>query len=231
MRRSEGPDQIQAHLIDCKKHFGYEKFMAGHLPRSTRQTLRDCKTVADWPVGWERRYQAQGYIHRDPVVRHLRRVVDPFTWQEAYDRFDAPETRIVSTEARHFRLREGFCVPFRQTDGDDACISFGSERLQLSEDETAALHLVAIYALSMLRTLARRDAGAPPTGSPQRLLTAREVECLKWSAAGKSAWDISVILSISKRTVDQHLSNAAAKLQVMSRTQCVAEAIRRGIIA
>ena len=40
------------------------------------------------------------------------------------------------------------------------------------------------------------------------LMSARELDCLKWTAAGKTAWEASVILGISERTVRFHLNTA-----------------------
>ncbi|SFI20043.1 helix-turn-helix transcriptional regulator [Methylobacterium brachiatum] len=210
--------------------FGYDAFVAGYLPRSQHQTLQDCVMVSGWPTEWERRYQAKGYIHIDPVLRHMRDVIDPFLWQEVAEAPEMASGQIVFDEARAFRLSKGFCVPLHHYDGGEACISFGGERLELSPDERAALHLVAIYALSAARKIVHCHAGHIANEEPKGPLTAREIECLKWSAAGKTAWDISVILSISRRTVEHHLESASNKLQAVSRVQCVAEAIRRGII-
>ena len=35
-------------------------------------------------------------------------------------------------------------------------------------------------------------------------LSPRELECLKWAAAGKTAWETSIILDISEGTVKFH---------------------------
>lgn len=52
-------------------------------------------------------------------------------------------------------------------------------------------------------------------------LTPREFECLKLAARGKSAWDVSQILGVSKRTVTFHLENAKAKLGVRTINQAI----------
>ena len=57
------------------------------------------------------------------------------------------------------------------------------------------------------------------------LLSARELDCLKWTAAGKTAWEASVILGISERTVRFHLNAAREKLNCATTTQAVAKAI------
>lgn len=53
-------------------------------------------------------------------------------------------------------------------------------------------------------------------------LSPREREALEWAAKGKSAWEIGLILNISRRTAAFHLENAKAKLGVRTICQAVA---------
>jgi DNA-binding response OmpR family regulator len=60
---------------------------------------------------------------------------------------------------------------------------------------------------------------------PKRVdLREHEVETLTWAARGKTFWEISQILGISKRTVEFHLENARRKLGVATRTQALIKA-------
>ncbi|HBF32728.1 LuxR C-terminal-related transcriptional regulator [Rhizobium sp.] len=61
-------------------------------------------------------------------------------------------------------------------------------------------------------------------------LTRREQEALRWTAAGKSYWETSVILGISERTVRYFMANARNKLDAVSNTQAVAKAVWQGLI-
>ncbi|WP_456679747.1 MULTISPECIES: helix-turn-helix domain-containing protein [unclassified Bradyrhizobium] len=45
------------------------------------------------------------------------------------------------------------------------------------------------------------------------VLSAREEQCLRWVAEGKSSWEIAVILRISRNAVDFHIKNAMRKLK------------------
>lgn len=63
------------------------------------------------------------------------------------------------------------------------------------------------------------------------LISAKELDCLKWTAAGKTAWEASVILGITERTVRFHLNSAREKLQCTTTTQAVAKAIVNQLIA
>jgi DNA-binding CsgD family transcriptional regulator len=64
----------------------------------------------------------------------------------------------------------------------------------------------------------------------QLLISARELDCLKWTAAGKTAWEASVILGISERTVRFHLNVARDKLNCTTTTQAVAKAVAHQLI-
>ncbi len=55
-------------------------------------------------------------------------------------------------------------------------------------------------------------------------LNEREIECLSWSARGKTSTEIATTLGLSKRTVDFHIENACRKLNATTRIEAVAKA-------
>jgi DNA-binding NarL/FixJ family response regulator len=61
-------------------------------------------------------------------------------------------------------------------------------------------------------------------------LSAREIEVLKLMAQGKSNKEIGSALFISEGTVKSHVKGIFAKMNVISRTEAVASATRRGLI-
>jgi DNA-binding NarL/FixJ family response regulator len=61
-------------------------------------------------------------------------------------------------------------------------------------------------------------------------LTAREIEVLHRMATGKSNKEIAAELFISEGTVKTHVTSIFTKLDVVSRTEAVASATRRGLI-
>ncbi|HEU5298978.1 MAG TPA: response regulator transcription factor [bacterium] len=75
------------------------------------------------------------------------------------------------------------------------------------------------------RTRETRDLGRILTP-----LTHREVEILQHVAAGLANKEIAHKLSISERTVKNHLSNIMEKLHVNSRTQAAVYALRSGLV-
>lgn len=71
-----------------------------------------------------------------------------------------------------------------------------------------------------------------PTGAPRSLeLSARELECLRLIAGGRTSVAIAEALEISPHTVNAHIRGIVRKLSVATRPQAVAEAMRRGLIS
>ncbi|TKT69019.1 helix-turn-helix transcriptional regulator [Rhizobium sp. LC145] len=66
--------------------------------------------------------------------------------------------------------------------------------------------------------------------STKKSLTRREREVLFWVSRGKTAWETSVILNISKTTVISHLKNSRDKLDTTNIAQTIAEAMKRSEI-
>jgi two-component system NarL family response regulator len=68
------------------------------------------------------------------------------------------------------------------------------------------------------------------SGLSSESLTGRELEVLSLLASGKSNKEISANLFISETTVKSHLRSIFGKLNVLSRTEAVAAASRRGLV-
>jgi DNA-binding CsgD family transcriptional regulator len=63
------------------------------------------------------------------------------------------------------------------------------------------------------------------------VLSQRELDCLSWSAAGKTSWEIGRILSISERTVNFHIAKAARKLGTYGRRHAISRAMALGLLS
>jgi DNA-binding NarL/FixJ family response regulator len=73
----------------------------------------------------------------------------------------------------------------------------------------------------------------PPTAVPQRLHREAEnqgTDKIRVLARGKSNKEISASLYLSETTVKAHLRSIFAKLNVLSRTEAIATASRRGLV-
>lgn len=166
---------------------------------------------------------------RDPVMQHCKRQSVPIVWdQQTYVHNDAAE--LWETQAR-FGYRTGVALALHLPEGRHFVL--GMERSAALPSNTgeltrlvADLQLFAVHAMdSAIRVLlpAEQHFERPH-------LTPRELEALRWTMDGKTAWEVGVILSISERTAVLHLSNAMHKLTCNNKHQAVLKAIRLGLI-
>lgn len=75
------------------------------------------------------------------------------------------------------------------------------------------------------------SSGPGPSPVMPRPLSRRELQCLVWTARGKSSTDIGTILCLSPRTVDSYIEKACGKLGVRTRIEAVTVGIRRQLLA
>lgn len=92
--------------------------------------------------------------------------------------------------------------------------------------EADLLRQLVSVAETRLAELADRSSGA----AERPALSPRERECLQWTAAGKTTWEIAGILAISTNTVDGYIAAATRKLGAVNRTQAAVVALRRALI-
>jgi DNA-binding NarL/FixJ family response regulator len=82
---------------------------------------------------------------------------------------------------------------------------------------------------AIIRTRLARGARSEIRPSDVKL-SDREIETLTWAARGKTSAEIAQILGTTKRTIDFHVDNARAKLDVANRTEAVLKASRKRLI-
>jgi len=91
--------------------------------------------------------------------------------------------------------------------------------------------------LESIRRVSRGETCIPPSlleklaaGVSNETLTGRELDVLTLLARGKANKEIGANLYISETTVKAHLRSIFAKLNVLSRTEAIAAASRRGLV-
>ncbi|HET7413806.1 MAG TPA: LuxR family transcriptional regulator [Pararhizobium sp.] len=199
------------------------------LPGTGSMHLR--RSHHNYPAEWTRIYYSRALYRHDVVLHEGMRSVSPLDWPAL--RKQNPTSEIVFSTAEAYGI-PGTGLTLPQVSRGRSCAMFSVSahvpprgwpswrRALLRDIQTlAALFHASIQEPS---ASARLQESMPPE------LTERESEVLKWSAAGKSYWEISMILGVSERTVRFFMTNARQKLDVVTNTQAVATAIWHGLI-
>ncbi|MTI16867.1 LuxR family transcriptional regulator [Rhodobacteraceae bacterium RKSG542] len=225
INQEETPEGVSRRLSDLGNSFGFPQFCLAAIP-DPGVSFDGSIILSGWSPEWQKRYLDRDYVQNDPLVAQARTAVRPFLWSSvARDRELSAMAQQILADARNYGMNDGVCVPIHGLQGYQGVLLLGGPEVRLTEREISVLHLVGIYASNKMRELTGANANRP-----RHRLTPRELECLKWSAAGKTSWEISQILNISQHTADWYLASAARKLHAANRTHAVAEGFRLGLI-
>jgi LuxR family transcriptional regulator, quorum-sensing system regulator LasR len=215
-------DEISATLRHLSRRLGFDAFLYGG-----RFNVGDTRPVehveTNYSVAWRQRYIRSGYIQLDPTVSHAVGSLRPLVWSNDIYLTDAQ--RGFREEAAAYGLISGITFPVHSKDGDVALLS-----LSLSQSGTEARrHIQETQVWGPLIAMLAHDVmcGAVKRlhNTRQPTLTRRELEVLKWIAAGKSTWEISKLINISEHGVIYHVRNLLQKFDVTSRHQAVVKAM------
>ena len=108
---------------------------------------------------------------------------------------------------------------------------FWCSREPVGVEAIFAEHAGHLHSLAVKLIATHNEARGRPRNPPvPQTLSRREVQCLRWAAAGKTDGEIGIILSLSVSTVRFHLRNAAAKLGATGRAQSIQIAAGLGFV-
>jgi DNA-binding CsgD family transcriptional regulator len=188
--------------------------------RMPRDQLASVALISNYPVRWTDHYLQQHYEKVDPVIAQAHKWDEPFEWGiSATADGLSPAQEQFFDEAAEFGIRCGLTIPVQDGRGPVAAVTFASdaprpEFLQIIEQNKLVLQLMA---LSLHFQVRRKLDDRPPDSMAG--LTPREVDCIRWVAEGKTAWETAKILQISENTVIWHIENAKRKLGVRTKSQ------------
>lgn len=224
-------DGLRSDLTDYATGLGAKYFSYLLMKGGRGQETADQNTlISNYPAEWEQRYRHKLYRFYDPVAVTTRRSRLPFFWDDgAFLRRFRKDQRIVFHEARLFDIVAGYSIPIAGHRGDLGVFSIvTTRRTDIDEAVLGAGGSLYLKALQMHDLMARRTALVPDT--EDHGLSAREIECLRWTADGKTTEQIADLTSISPATVNFHLKNAIRKLEAANRHHAAIIAVRRGVI-
>jgi LuxR family quorum sensing-dependent transcriptional regulator len=184
--------------------FGFEGLFIGGHKAHPRLTFNEILFATKCPPEFQRVYNENGYIRIDPTLKRALASPEAFDFTTAtYGEKDGERVPEIMSLLEDFHFSGGLVIPIHTRDGYEGAVGLVGHKLDLSVESRPNILLMAHYAYTL-----------------------REREVLAWSAQGKLAWEIGEILSLAKRTVDEHAKTAMRKLGATTRTQAVAIAIR-----
>lgn len=216
------------HLMrQCADHFCFSHFLVARFPVSEQQRFSERLLVSNWPADLVRKYDAMNLFHVSRLaldtgatklpVQGDAALLAPADWESA----QASEAIAL---ARSYGLAASTALLMHSTTCDPYLMVFSGTRAPLTRAELSELHFSALQLFECLE----KTFVAASTGREK--LSSREIECLRWAAAGKSSDEIAIILGISVYTVSSYFKSVTRKLQAVNRMQAIAIALRLRLI-
>lgn len=223
-------DEFQSAIVKFAQNLGFNTVSATTVfDRALGPS--EFLTVDNTPTAYLKVYTSVENHRRDPVMQHCKTSGRPIIWDQS-----------TYLKAGHEDLWEqqaayGYCtgisMALHMPEGRH--FQFGVDRDQaLPKDPQTLSRLVAD--LQLFAVYAQEGAARvlmPPPPEPEDAaarLTPRELEALRWTLEGKTAWEVGKILSISERTAVFHVNNAMHKLNCVTKHQAALKAQRMGLL-
>jgi DNA-binding CsgD family transcriptional regulator len=225
---SRNRDEFLGQIVRFSKRLGFDTVSATTV---IDHFLGEPEFIAvdNTPASYVDAFEDTGMARRDPVMQHCKIQSVPIIWnQDTY--VGVGQADKWEVQAR-YGYRTGIAMALHLPEGRhfflgvDRDQSLPSDRSELTR-MVADLQLFAVHAQeAAVRIMLppARDAEAPA-------LTPRELESLRWTMEGKTAWEVGNILGISERTAVLHVNNAMHKLGCTNKHQAVLKALRMGLI-
>lgn len=183
--------------------------------------------INNYPDEWNSQYEKNNYSKVDPLIAHCNHSMSPIVWCESV----FADTRPLWQGLQHHGMQHGWSQSFHhEQSGLCSIISLARKHCPISPLELYEHFGYMFYATSHLSEMFARTLPPESLKPRQPHLSARELEVLQLSAGGKTAYEISKILSLSERTVNYHVQNVIGKLNVCNKISAVIAAARAGII-
>ena len=207
------------------KQRGYSYFSVIRLPSVEDKSLSDITLITNWPPELVSSYDRMGLLTHSPIIEALRKSTRPHVWSIDSVSAERPdkESSMVNELFRTFGLISGVYLCAHDASGRRGAVSFGGTREMPDEEELIEFSYVANLIYDQVNRV------KTPSKQTEQALSARERECLIWTASGKTSADIASILKLSEHTVNHYLSSACHKLGAVNRAHAVAKALRSGL--
>ena len=222
-------DDFRGQIVQFANGLGFQ-YVSAMTVVDHSLTKSDFVTIDNMPLDYRQAGASAIDTHRrDPVMQHCKRGAVPIVWdQETYLRTGAVD---LWEEQAAFGYRTCIALALHLPEGRHFMLGVDRDQhLPRQPGEltrmVADLQLFAVHAQDTALRLFVPAEQLVETPS----LTPRELEALRWTMEGKTAWEVGSILGISERTAVLHIQNAMRKLGSVNKHQAVLKALRLGLI-
>ena len=205
---------------------GFDSFLFRMAPQQ-RSLQIDRKILTNHPTEFIDTFDACCITHKNPIENHFKKSIDPLVWdQQLFS--ETPELKEVT---RSYGLNYSWSLSAHDAKGTLSILSLTRRNSPVSVQEFDDKVGDLLWLCHQLHTaMYEKFFLNMRLNDPGNHLSTRESEILKWTAQGKTASDIAMILNLTPRTVNFHISSAMRKMGATNKTSAVVIAAKCGLL-
>lgn len=185
--------------------------------------------IGNTPQGFAEASRNESDIKRDPVIKRMKALSVPFIYNQ--DLYVSEGAGDLWEQQAPYGYRTGISVALHLPGHKHFLLGVDRDESLPAEEEKlirllADLQFLAVHAQdAALRLMVDQEAE-----SERPVLSEREIQILRLTMDGKSAWVAGQLMSISESTVNYHLQSINRKLHTSSKHQAALKALSLGLL-
>jgi DNA-binding CsgD family transcriptional regulator len=220
----ESKQDITNTLQSAASFLDFDYFAYG-TRRRVPVTSPKIEVINNYSAEWNDLYLKQGLSQKDPLIELAIKSKGCIYWDEL-----TSESDDFWQQASLYGIDTGWSKPTHFPNGVVSLFSFSRGPSATSYEEIQAKMPHLIWLSSIADQCMEKVLQPEIIATDEVHLTSREIELLKWTADGKTMAEISMIVGISARTAEFHITNASKKLGCPNKTAATVKAALLGLI-
>ena len=210
--------------LSLVKNLGFN-FCAFSITSQVRGIRRHTINLNNYPTEWNTKYEQEHFSEVDPILAHCNQSELPILWQKEI----FCKTPTLWQAQQQQGLRYGWSQSVHDENGLCSMLSLARSHCPITTHDLYKNLGYALFISRHLHGLVAKELPAPSKPGTVHL-SSREIEVLKYSADGKTADEVAIILNLSPSTVQFHIRGAIRKFGVNNKIAAVIRAAKVGVI-
>ena len=217
---------LYKHTLKQIMLYGFDHFFFSITP-NLGNIQTDSKIITSYPDEFIQCYASNPLLNKNAIINHCQASIEPIIWDESAF-INSPH---FSKGAQTFGVNYGWSQAVHDAKGAVSILTLIRRTQPVSSQEFNEKAGDILWLCNQLHSaIAVRFSSYHTMTEPIARLSVRESEVLKWTAQGKTASDIAMILSLTPRTVNFHISSVMRKMGANNKTSAVVIASKSGLL-
>ena len=223
-------DEFQSAIVKLAQNLGFNTISAITV-FDRLSGPAEFLAVDNTPAAYFEFYSTLEYNRRDPVMQHCKTSGRPIVWDQSTYLKSGHED--LWEEQASYGYCTGIAMALHMPKGRHFMIGVDRDQALPRDQQTLSLLVADLQLFTVYAQEAAARVIVPPAlkiEDSDAGLTPLELEILRWTLDGKTAWEVGKTLSISEAVAVSQAISAMHKLHCVTKLQAALKAQRLGLL-